>query len=98
MNGANVSTSLGLFSVATTVDGGHSPEYYAERLCEKLIAISETAPVEVRLQALAFREAMGAVLLDGIRRAILSDHTTIISKLRQAGFDDAALLVLSLRS
>ena len=90
--------AMGLFTVSTTTDGGHSPEYYAERLTEKLIAIAETAPVEVRLQALAFREAMEAVLLDGIRRAILSDHTTIIHRLRQAGYDDAALLVLSLRS
>ena len=88
--------SVGAFSVATTSNGGHPPEYYAERLCERLIAISETAPSEVRIQAFAYREQMRNAALGIIRLAIQSDHTTIIAHLRKAGLEEAALLVDSL--
>jgi hypothetical protein len=93
-----IKMEVGPFSVATTIDRGHPPEFYAERICEKLIHISESAPPEIRVQALAFRERMMAVLLDGIRKAIISDHTTVITQLRKAGMNEAAELVNKLRS
>lgn len=89
----NNDIAVGKVTVATTSDGGHPPEFYAERICARLIAISETAPPEIRAQALAYREQMQAVLLDGIRRAILSNHTTLIVRLQRAGLDDAARFV-----
>ena len=88
--------TVGPFSVATTSNGGHPPEFYAERLCDKLIYISETAPPEIKLQALAFREQIRNAALGAIHNAIRSDHTTIIAQLRMEGFEDAALLVHSL--
>lgn len=90
--------AVGSVIVTTTVDGGHPPEYYAERLCDRLLFIAETAPPEIKLQAIAYREEMQRVLLDGIRRAILSNHTTVIHQLRKAGMDEAAELVFALRS
>lgn len=89
--------ALGSVTVATTVDGGHSPEYYAERLTDKLIHVAETAPPEIKLQALAYQDAMRQILLDGIKRAIVSNHTTVIHHLRKAGMNEAAELVFALR-
>ncbi len=98
MNGNSIQMSVGPFNVVTTSDGGLPPEYYAERICERLLMVSETAPPELRAQAMAFREAMAGVVLGGVRGAILSNQTTIIAQLRKAGFEDAASLVFALRS
>jgi NAD(P)H-hydrate repair Nnr-like enzyme with NAD(P)H-hydrate dehydratase domain len=92
------SAEVGLFNVVTTSGVGHSPEYYAERLCEKLIHIADTSHPDIRAQALAYKEAMRVILLNGIRQAIVSNHTTVINQLRKAGMNEAAELVLQLRS
>ena len=91
-----LSMSVGAFEVHTTTDGGHPPEFYAERICERLMYVSETAPPEIKLQAMAFKEAMKAVILTGVRGAILSNHTTVINQLRKAGMNEAAALVYEL--
>lgn len=88
---------VGQVSVEATQNFGHPPEFYAERILERLIYISENAPPEIRAQALAYRESMKQTLLAGIKRAILSNHTTIINQLRKAGMTEAAELVYRLR-
>jgi hypothetical protein len=88
-----VGMSVGPVTVTTTSDGGHTPEFWAERVVSGLISISDTAPPEIRGQALAYREAMHQTVLAGMRRACLSDRTTVIAALRKAGLEDAANLV-----
>ena len=88
-----VGMGVGPVTVETTSNGGHKPEFWAERVVAGLIAISENAPPEIRAQALAYREAMLQTVLAGMRRACLSDRTTVIAALRQAGLEDAANLV-----
>src|SRR5580765_1682367 len=90
--------SVGPFQVITTSNGGHPPEFFAENLTARLISIAETAPPEIKLQAIAFREAMSAVILEEIKRAIVSNHTTVIYQLRKAGMDEAAALVWEMRT
>ena len=89
--------SIGPFRVETTSGTGHPPEFWAERICSRLIAIADTAPPELRVQAHAFRDAMQIVVLGGIQQAILSNHTTLIARLRQAGMEDAAAFVYEMR-
>ena len=96
--GQSVEMSVGPFQVVTTSNGGHPPEYYAERITERLVRVSENAPPVIRDQAMAYREAIAAVVLTGVRGAILSNQTTIIARLRKAGMEDAANLVFALRS
>jgi len=98
MDGLGGFLSAGQVTVTTTSGAGHPPEFYAERLCDRLISIAETAPPEIRLQAQAYRERMQAVALDVIKRAIVSNHTTVINQLRKAGMNEAAELVFKLRS
>lgn len=66
--------SVGSVMVATSSHGGHPPEFFAERIVERLIRVSDTAPEPIRAQAMAYREQMLAIVLDGIRRAITSDR------------------------
>jgi hypothetical protein len=89
--------SLGGFSVVTSEPGkGHPPEFYAERIVSKLIHVSENAPPEIKAQALAYQDALRAIVLAGVRGAIESNHTTIIGILQQAGMKEAAALIYEL--
>jgi hypothetical protein len=65
---------VGQVTVATSSNGGHPPEFFAERIVARLIHVSETAPDPIKAQALAFREQMFGIVLDGIKRAITSDR------------------------
>lgn len=59
--------------VVTSV-GGHPPEFFAQRIVARLIAISEEAPEPIRQQAVAFRDQMLAIVLAGVRQAVESDR------------------------
>lgn len=96
MNIDSLFGEAGQVGVMTTSGVGASPEYYAEEICNRLLEIAKTASPEIRLQAEAFREAMRAHILHGIRDAIRSDHTTVINHLRKAGMNEAAALVYEL--
>jgi len=74
MDGNSGFMEAGFVQVATTQGGGHSLEFFAERIVAKLIHVSETAPPPIRDQALAYQERMYQVVLDGLRRAVASDR------------------------
>ena len=61
-------------TVVTSSNGGHPPEYFAERIVDRLIWIGDQAPEPIRQQAWAYREKMLAIVLAGLRRAIESDR------------------------
>jgi hypothetical protein len=65
---------VGKVIVATTSDGGHSPEFFAEQIVRRLIHVGDKAPEPIRAQALMFQDSMRAIVLDGLRRAIESDR------------------------
>ena len=97
MSGLPVEMSVGPFRVETTSNAGHPPEFHAERICDRLSDVAETAPPAIKAQALAYKEVMRSIVYEGIRRAITSNHTTIIGQLRRAGMHEAAALIDSLR-
>lgn len=66
--------SVGSVTVVTTSGGGHPAEYFAERIVSRLIVVAENAPPPIRDQALAYREQMLAIVLEGVKRAIASDR------------------------
>jgi hypothetical protein len=65
---------VGTVQVFTSSHGGHPPEFFAERIVERLIQVGDQAPEPIKAQALAFRDQMLGVVLDGIRQAIASDR------------------------
>lgn len=64
----------GTVTVVTTSNGGHPPEFFAERIVARLIHIAEDTPEPLKAQALVYRNSMHALILDGIKRAIASDR------------------------
>lgn len=67
-------SSVGNVTVVTTANGGHPPEFFAERIVDRLIFVGENAPEPIKAQALAYRERMLAIVLIGIKTAIEHDR------------------------
>ena len=85
MMGSNIGASVGQVMVATSDDGGHDPEFWAEVTTNRILQISDDAPPHVRQQAEAFRNEVYSVILRGMKSAIFSDRTTIAQTLRGQG-------------
>jgi hypothetical protein len=66
--------AVGNVRVVTTSNGGLPPEHFAERIVERLIFIGDELPEPIKAQALAYRDSIHAIVLDGIKRAIASDR------------------------
>jgi hypothetical protein len=87
---------LGEVGVHTTNNRGHDPEFWATQVTNKICGISEGAPEHVRQQALAFKNAVYAIVLRGIRSGIDSDRTTVAGLLRGQGQGDMADIIKEL--
>jgi len=87
---------LGSVMVATSDDGGHKPEFWAQVVTKRLVSISENADPHVRQQAEAFRQQVYEVVLRGIKSAIASDRTTLSVILRRQGHNHMADLLKEL--
>jgi len=68
------SFQVGHVTVSTTNNGGHPPEYFAEKIVERLMFVADTAPEPIKAQALAFQGQMKMVVLEGIKLAIATDR------------------------
>jgi len=84
---------LGAVQVFTTENRGHSPEEIAEMAVNKILHISQDAPSHVREQALAFRERVKAVISEYMKKAIVSDRTTLWNVLNKEGFHEEAEII-----
>ena len=63
MFSVDVSSSLGTVGVKTTENKGLSPEYWTERIMERLVAVSDNAEPMVKAQADAFKGTIHKVVL-----------------------------------
>lgn len=89
----SILTGIGPVFVETTSNRGFSAEEWTERLLKKIIHISDTAPPEIKEQAIAFRDAIRPAILFYMTQAINSDRTTVAAKLREAGHANVADLI-----
>ena len=85
--------NVGSVIVETTENKGLSPEYWTERILERLVSISETADPMVKAQAEAFKESIAQVILIYIRQAIASDRSTVAGLLEKQGHKDMADII-----
>ena len=74
MFSVEVKPTLGDVTVQTTQNKGLSPEYWTERIMERLISISDNADPMVKAQAQAFKDNMTQVVLLYMKQAIVSDR------------------------
>jgi len=86
------SATFGMSSplVFASSNGGHSPDAIAEMCVNKLISVADTAPPEIRDQAIALRGRMLMVVRNYVTMAIQENRKTVCNKVREAGLSDLA--------
>tara|TARA_Y100000996_G_scaffold308152_1_gene244841 strand:+ start:10270 stop:10560 length:291 start_codon:yes stop_codon:yes gene_type:complete len=89
----DVKTTMGDVNVQTTQNKGLSPEYWTERIMERLISISDNADPMVKAQARAFKDSMTQVVLLYMKQAIASDRSTVAGLLDKQGHKDMADII-----
>jgi hypothetical protein len=65
---------IGNVTVVTTANGGRTPEYFAERIMDRLMYIGDNIPEPLKEQVLSYQHQMHQIILAGIRAAIESDR------------------------
>jgi len=93
MFSVDVSSSLGSVGVQTTENKGLSPEYWTERIMERLVAVSDNADPMVKAQAEAFKDTIQTVVLLYMKQAILSDRATVAGLLEKQGHKEMANII-----
>ena len=79
--------------VRTTAGRGFSPEELAQQCAEKIVGISDSAPLEIRDQAIAFRHQVSRTVEAYLKQAVQSDRTTVYNALTGAGHPHLANLI-----
>tara|TARA_R100001460_G_C3527034_1_gene173127 strand:+ start:571 stop:861 length:291 start_codon:yes stop_codon:yes gene_type:complete len=93
MFSVDVQTTIGDIAVKTTNNKGLSPEYWTERIIDRLISISDNADPMVKAQAEAFKDNMTQVVLLYMKQAIASDRATVAGLLQKQGHKDMADII-----
>ena len=71
--------------VATSDNGGHPPEFWAQQAVSQIISIGDTTDPAISAQARVFRDQIEQVILYAMNKAIDCDRTTVGYLLTQAG-------------
>ena len=79
--------------VHTTNNKGHDPQFWVDRVMERLLSVSENADPIVKEQAKAFKDSIQALLLFYINQAIKSDRSTVAGLLDKQGHKDMAEII-----
>jgi len=87
---------LGMIEVHTTNEGGHPVDFWAKRCVERIVAVSDQAPEEVKKQVNDFKDNIEKVIEQYMQNAIKSDRITINNQLEKAGFKESADLIRKL--
>jgi hypothetical protein len=93
MFSVDVSPTIGNVKVETTDNKGLSPEYWTQRIVEKLVSISDGADPMIKAQAEAFKQDISRVILLYIKQAITSDRATVAGLLEKQGHKDMADII-----
>jgi hypothetical protein len=82
-----------IVQVHTTSGRGFTPEEIAKRCADRLMYVADSAPLEIREQAMAFKDHIERVVALYMHEAIASDRTTVYNALKAAGHADLAELI-----
>jgi len=89
----DIPRDIPLVQVHTTSGRGFTPEEIAKRCADRLMYVADSAPLEIREQAMAFKDHIEKVVALYMREAIASDRTTVYNTLKTAGHADLAELI-----
>jgi len=85
--------SLGVIETKTSNFGGHPPEFWAERLTEKIVGSSEELEPHIKAQAKAYQDLIYKVCLIYLNNAIKSYKASLIQELIQGDSEDLAKII-----
>ena len=85
--------SSGIIEAQTSNFGGHPPEFWADRITEKIVSVSDNNEPHIKEQARAYKDLIYQVSLIYIHNAIKSYKATLIQELMTAGEEDVAKIV-----
>ena len=89
----DIPRDIPLVQVHTTNGRGFTPEEVAKRCADRLMYVADSAPLEIREQAMAFKDHIEKVVALYMHEAIASDRTTVYNALKDAGHPDLAELI-----
>ena len=84
---------VGNVGVKTTNNSGLSPEYWTDRIMERLLQVSDNADPMVKAQAYAFKEHIEKIILLYVKQAIASDRATLAGLLEKQGHKEMANII-----
>ena len=84
---------LGLIEAKTSNYGGHPPEFWAERLTEKIVSNSNSEDSYIQEQARAYKDMIYKVCLIYIKNAIKSYKATLIQDFVKSGDTELADII-----
>ena len=84
---------LGIIEAKTTNYGGHPPEFWAERLTDKIVSNSGSQDPYIQEQAKAYRDMIYQVCLIYIKNAIKSYKATLIQDFVKSGDTELADII-----
>ena len=79
--------------VRTTHRRGFTAEELAQQCAEKIVSVADSAPPEIRDQAVAYRGRIERLIELYLKQAIQSDRTTVYNALMDAGSPQLADLI-----
>lgn len=93
----SIKTDMGVGDVAvSSVSGrGFTPEELAEQALDKIIYIGGNCHPVIHEQAEAFKNQIRGVLVQYMRQAVESNHTTLANQFRAAGHPELVKLLES---
>ena len=84
---------LGVIEAKTSNHGGHPPEFWAERLTEKIVSTSDSEDPYIKEQARAYKELIYKVCLIYIKNALKSYKATSIQDFVKQGDTELANII-----
>ena len=93
MISANGAMQVGDITLATVSDRGFTPEELAERALDKIIYVGGNSHTLIQEQANAFRDQIRGVLVEYMKQAIRSNHTTLANRFRDAAHPEHVKLL-----
>ena len=85
--------SLGLIEAKTSSQGGHPPEFWAERLTEKIVSGSDSKDPYIQEQAKEYKDLIYKVCLIYIKNALKSYKATLIQDFIKQGDAELADII-----
>jgi hypothetical protein len=84
---------LGIIEAKTSNFGGHPPEFWAERLTEKIVSDSNSQDPHIKEQAKAYKDMIYKVCLIYIKNALKSYKATLIQDFVKSGDTELADII-----